>query len=369
MSKKDLVEIEEQWLELEKLTLPSGVTIDDVEKLLLIKPIRVQLGIVLPKGTGVIKFDHEKNADIKKFRAAFDKKVADSFGEIVLEDDAKDAKPILEKLNSYIEKAGKAYRLTLRTAIAKEIDAKADDLMTVGMIAFKEIEFHFGVVETPEKNDLLDLTKAFKRVNKTQHFGIAWKGTQCVIGVKLKKEFKPAELKELASLLPEGSRQGASKVAGEFVAFSKTNVDLSFGEKDKTPLDWIVREAFKVQTGHQVRVGFGILQASEDKEPGGNIDDVLKSVKATGKTSEKKISELRQSEDKDVLGKLVQDIRKSLVTLEKVFKSEDTFKNAKKSEVIELKKKFEKMKPKKLSSKDLTECDQFVKLANKIEKP
>lgn len=194
MAKKNSIEIEELWLDdLSKLALPSDVSLADVEAILLIKPIKVSLEIVLPKEAANVDFDQNKHKDVKNFRSAFDKKVSESFGEIVLEDDPKDAKEILEKLNSYIEKAVKAYRVTLRTAIAKEIGAKADDLMSVGSVSFKEIEFHFGVVEDSKPSELLDLTKAFKRTKKVQHFGIAWKGTLCVVGVKLRKEFKPAE--------------------------------------------------------------------------------------------------------------------------------------------------------------------------------
>ncbi len=373
MAKKGSVSIEEEWLDdLSKLALPSGVSVADVEAMLLIKPIKVSLEIELPKGESV-DFDHTKNGDVKKFRTAFDKKAAESFGEIVLEDEPKDAKETLEKLNAYITKAIKAYRVTLRTAIAKEIGAKADDLMSVGSISFKEIEFHFGVVEDSKPSELLDLTKAFKRTKKTQHCGIVWKGTLCVIGVKLKKEFKPAELKLLAHELPDGYAQGASKVAGEFVAFSKTNVDISFSDKAKTPLDWIVREALKNQTGRQIRVGFGIIQPPDDKE-GGNAGEVLEAVKATAKSADRTISEIQKSKDSDDnLRKLVQDIAKSLASLQKAFTSADTFVNVKKSEVDNLTRVFQNVKLKNLSlendPKILKSCEEFVAMAKKIAIP
>ena len=394
MAKKNLIAIEEQWLDdLSKLALPSGVSVANVEAMLAIKPIKVSIEIVLPKEAASVDFDQKKNGDVKKFRSAFDKKVSEFFGEIVLEDEPKDAKEILEKLNSYIEKAVKAYRVTLRTAIAKEIGAKADDLMSVGSISFKEIEFHFGVVEDSKPSELLDLTKAFKRTKKVQHFGIAWKGTQCVVGVKLRKEFKPAELKSLANELA----QGAKKVAGEFVAFSKTNVDISFSEKDTRPADWLVREAFKIQTGRQVHVGFGILQPPDDSA-GGNATEVLRTVKATAKSAPnvigfavqnmmvlrtvkataksagRTISEIQKSEDSDDnLRKLVGDIAKSLDSLKKAFTAPDTFVNVKQSEVASLAGVFQSVNPKNLSLKNdrdiLKSCEQFVAIANKIEMP
>ncbi|MCF7960436.1 MAG: hypothetical protein K9M08_06800 [Pirellula sp.] len=370
MAKKNLIAIEEQWLDdLSKLALPSGVSVANVEAMLAIKPIKVSIEIVLPKEAASVDFDQKKNGDVKKFRSAFDKKVSEFFGEIVLEDEPKDAKEILEKLNSYIEKAVKAYRVTLRTAIAKEIGAKADDLMSVGSISFKEIEFHFGVVEDSKESELLDLTKAFKRTKKVQHFGIAWKGTQCVVGVKLRKEFKPAELKSLANELA----QGAKKVAGEFVAFSKTNVDISFSEKDTRPADWLVREAFKIQTGRQVHVGFGILQPPDDSA-GGNATEVLRTVKATAKSAGRTISEIQKSEDSDDnLRKLVGDIAKSLDSLKKAFTAPDTFVNVKQSEVDKLIRFFQSVKPENLSLKNdrdiLKSCEQFVAIANKIEMP
>jgi uncharacterized protein YfkK (UPF0435 family) len=373
MAKKDSVAIEEEWLDdLSKLALPGGVSVADVEAMLLIKPIKVSLAIELPKGASV-DFDPKKNGDVKKFRSAVDKKVSESFGEIVLEDEPKDAKETLEKLNSYLEKAIKAYRVTLRTAIAKEIGAKADDLMSVGSINFQKIEFHFGVVEDSKPSELLDLTKAFKRTKRTQHLGIAWKGTLCVIGVKLKKEFKPAELKLLANELPDGYAQGASKVAGEFVAFSKTNVEVSFSEKAKTPLDWLVRDALKIQTGRQIRVGFGIMQPPDDNE-GGNAAEVLGAVKATAKSADRTISEIQKSKDSDDnLRKLVGDITKSLASLQKAFTAADTFVNVKKSEVDDLTRVFQNVKIKNLSlendPKILKRCEEFVAIAKKIAMP
>ena len=378
MAKKNSIEIEEEWLDdLSKLALPSGVSVADVEAMLVIKPIKVSLEIVLPKGTSA-DFDQKKNGEVKKFRSAFDKKVSESFGEIVLEDEPKDAKEILEKLNSYIEKAVKAYRVTLRTAVAKEIGAKADDLMSVGSISFKEIEFHFGIVEDSKESELLDLTKAFKRTKKVQHFGIAWKGTQCVVGVKLRKEFKPAELKSLANELPDGYAQGANKVAGEFVAFSKTNVEISFPDKTKGPLGWMVREAFGKQTGRTVHVGFGIIQPPDDSADGnaagGNAAEVLNRVKATAKSADRTISEIQKSKDgDDNLRKLVEDIIKSLASLQKAFTAADTFVNVKKSEVDNLARVFQNAKPKTLSlekdPKILKRCEEFVAMAKKIEMP
>ena len=372
MAKKNLIEIEELWLDdLSKLELPSGVSVAEVEAMLVIKPIKVSLEIVLPKEAASVDFDQKKNREVKNFRSAFDKKVSESFGEIVLEDEPKDAKEILEKLNSYIEKAVKAYRVTLRTAIAKEIGAKADDLMSVGSVSFKGIEFHFGVVEDSKESELLDLTKAFKRTKKVQHCGIAWKGKHCVVGVKLKKEFKPAELKLLANELPDGYAQGASKEAGEFVAFSKTNVEISYPDKVKGPLDWMVREAFGKQTGRTVHVSFGIMQPPDDSA---NAAEVLNRVKATATSADRTISEIQKSEGgDDNLQKLVEDIIKSLASLLKAFPADEPFANVKKSEVKNLAGVFQNAKPKTLSlendPKILKSCKEFVAMAKKIEMP
>lgn len=374
MAKKNSIEIEELWLDdLSKLGLPSGVSVAEVKAMLVIKPIKVSLEIVLPKEAASVDFDQKENRDVKKFRSAFDKKVSESFGEIVLEDEPKDAKEILEKLNSYIKKAVKAYRVTLRTAIAEEIGTKADDLMSVGSISFEEIEFRFGIVEDSKESELLDLTKAFKRTKKVQHFGIAWKGTQCVVGVKLRKEFKSAELKLLANELPDGYAQGASKVAGEFVAFSKTNVEISFPDKTKPPSDWMVRAAFKDQTGRTVHVSFGIMQPPDDSADG-NAAEVLNRVKATAKSADRTISEIQRSKDSDDnLRKLVEDIIKSLASLQKAFTAADTFVNVKKSEVDNLARVFQNVKLKNLSlendPKILKRCEEFVAIANKIAMP
>ena len=96
MAKKNSIEIEELWLDdLSKLPLPSGVSVANVEAMLMIRPIKVSIEIVLPKESASVDFDQKKDGDVKKFKSAFDNKVSEFFGEIVLEDEPKDAKEIL----------------------------------------------------------------------------------------------------------------------------------------------------------------------------------------------------------------------------------------------------------------------------------
>lgn len=162
------------------------------------------------------------------------------------------------------------------------------------------------------------------------------------------------------------------------MAFSKTNVEISYPDKVKGPLDRMVREAFGKQTGRTVHVGFGIIQPPDDSADGnaagGNAAEVLKRVKATAESADRTISEIQKSKDgDDNLRKLVEDIIKSLASLQKAFTAADTFVNVKKSEVDNLARVFQNTKPKTLSLEDdpkiLKRCEEFVAMANKIEMP
>ncbi len=255
MAIKNSITIDDKWIDLNELALPPGLTVAEVEKLFLIKPIKVSLEVILPKGVTVKGFDYAKNLELKKFRTNLESKVAKALGEIAEEDQPNEGKKVLDNINSHLEKAVKAFRVILRTAVAKEIGGtcKPDDLMTAGSIIFEKIEFQFGVGDSSEeKFPLLDLTKAFKRVKKDQQFGVAWKSNEIVVSVRYRKPFKQAELKELRELLPEGYSQGAHVLGGGFFAFAKGKVELRFNEKDKLPNEILFRRAFKEQTGQAV---------------------------------------------------------------------------------------------------------------------
>lgn len=263
---KNSLNIDDKWIDLNDLALPPGLTLAEVEKLFLIKPIKVSLEVILPKGATLKSFDYAKNLELKKFRTSLEAKVAKTLGEIADEDEPKEGKKALESLNSYLEKAVKAFRVILRTAVAKEIGGtcKADDLMTAGSILFEKIEFQFGVGDSSEeKFPLLDLTKAFKRVKKDQQFGVAWKANEMVVSVRFRKPFKQAELKELRELLPEGYSKGAHMLGGEFFAFAKGRVEIRFSEKDTWPNEILLRGAFKKQTGQSVHTTVTNLEAKD----------------------------------------------------------------------------------------------------------
>ncbi len=273
MAKKDSIIIDDKWIDLKELALPSGVTVTEVEKLLEVRPIKVSLEVILPKGSTANRFDYNKNAEIKKFRTNLETKVAATLAEIVGEDTPEDGKKALESINSYLEKAVKAFRLVLRTAVAKVIspNCKPDDLMTAGSIQFEKIEFQFGTKdEGADSSKMLDLTKALKRVKKDQHLGIAWKGKEIVVSVRLRKPFLLADLKELRSLLPKNASRTNMLVVGEFVAFSKTKVTVNFKEGTKNiPKKILFREAFKKQTNTPVVVTVGRIVESETQKTAG----------------------------------------------------------------------------------------------------
>ncbi len=268
MAKKDNIRVDDEWIDLNSLALPPGVSVSEIEKLVLVKPIKVSLEVILPKGSEAPDFDYQKNAELKKFRTTLESKVSEALGKIAEEDQPAEGKKELEKINSYLEKAVKAFRVILRTAIAKEIGGgcKPDDLMTAGAINFQKIEFQFGVGDAgEEKFPLLDLTKAFKRLKKVQQLGIAWKANKIVVSVRFRKPFKQAELKELRELLPEGSSRGANMAAGEFFALAKGNVELNFAEGSGMPHELLLRKAFKKQSGQAVNTKIGKIQTEKDE--------------------------------------------------------------------------------------------------------
>ena len=289
MPKKELIQIEDEWLVLNELGLSAEV-LSDIEKLVIFKPIRISLEVVLPKEIGLFTFDHKKNKEIRNFRKNLESKTVEWLTELA-DDDPEDAEATLKKINEYLGKAVKAFRVQLRNVIAKEIGGKtkADDLMTMGAVIFDELELLFGVEEKPPGNaELLDLTKALKRVNKVQYCGLAWKGHECVLSVKLKKPFRDEELKMLKEIMPEGSGRGAAKVAGEFVAFSKNKIELAFPDKAKTPPELVIRAALKAQTGHQVQIRFRTMeQENKTTEATTKPGEETKSSKAAKKTESK----------------------------------------------------------------------------------
>ena len=270
MPKKDSITVDDKWIDLKELALPPGLTVGEVEKLLEVKPIKVSLEVMLPKGSSAKGFDYHKNVEIKKFRSNLESKVATALAEIAEEDQPEEGRKALDLINSYLEKAVKAFRVVLRTAIAKEIggECKADDLMTAGSIHFEKIEFQFGTGDaSEEKFPLLDLTKAFKRLKKDQQFGVAWKANEIVVSVRFRKPFKQAELKELRDLLPDDSSRGAKILAGEFLAFAKGKVEIRFDEKDTPPHEILLRKAFKQQLGQAVHTTLAALSPKEKTDP------------------------------------------------------------------------------------------------------
>ncbi len=266
MAPKDAIVIDDTWMDLNDLALPAGVSVAEVEKLVEVIPIKVSLEVILPKGASTKGFDYNKNADIKKFRTGLESKVAQALAEIAGEDQPEEGKKALDDINSYLEKAVKSFRVTVRTAIAKVIGCKPDDLMTAGSIRLEKIEFRLGVGDsTEEKFPLLDLTKAFKRLKKDQQLGVAWKKRQMVVSVRLRKPFKEAELKELREALKGNAARTNQMLAGEFFALAKTNIELNFEEGVKPPPARLLRRAFKQQTNKQVNILIGTMKKKETK--------------------------------------------------------------------------------------------------------
>ncbi len=268
MAKKNSIVIQDEWLDLSSLALPSGTTVEEVEKILVVKPIKLSLEVVLPKTTDDFDFDYQKNGELKKFRANLESKVADALGSIADEDQPADGKKTLDNINGYVEKLIKSFRPLLRATIAKAIGdgCKPDDLLTAGSMRFDKIEFQIGFGDQDEEQlALLDMTKAIKRTKKLQQCGIAWKGCEVVVSVRLRKPFKQAELKELRELLPDGFSRGAHMQAGQFLAMAKGDLELNFPDKSKLPLAAFLRKALSRQVGQQVHLTLGTME-DEDEE-------------------------------------------------------------------------------------------------------
>ena len=269
MAKNESISIDDEWVNLNELSFPAGTTIAEIEKILVVKPIRVRLEVILPKGSAAPDFNYTKNLELKKFRATLESKAAEALGQIAEEDQPAEGKKALDRINSYLEKAGPAFRVLLRKVIASEIGGtcKPDDLMTAGSINFQKFEFQFGFGDSDEeKFALLDLTKAFKRLKKVQQLGVAWKANKIVVSVRFRKVFKQAELKELRELLPEGSSRGAHMSAGQFLALAKGNVELNFPENATIPHEILLRKAFKKQVGKAVNTKVGTMEPEVESE-------------------------------------------------------------------------------------------------------
>ena len=161
------VAVRDQWLNLQKMALPGGMSREVIESTLHTQPANISLEVLLPSGTTKPDgFVYSRNGEIKKFRQEVEDKVVDAFKLIVeaREIDAKgdekglkQAKDTLKKLNKYVKKALSEYRVVLRTVIAKEIGGKtrADDLMTMGSCGFQEIEIRSGVFESGGQDNLI----------------------------------------------------------------------------------------------------------------------------------------------------------------------------------------------------------------------
>ena len=289
MAKKDIIKIRDQWLDLGQLGLPNDV-LSEVDQVVSPSPIHISLEVVLPKGKEAPDFDFKKNAEIKKLRTFIESKCVDAI-KLVMEayqkdksgdeEGFKDADSAIKKINGLVKKTLEEFRVALRTAVAKSMggSTKADDLMTVGSVTFKEFSLLPGAFEGEEEFDspLLDLSKALKK-KKWQYCGVAWNSGECFISIKAKKEFKSSELKELRELLSKGNQT----LSGRFRAYSETNVTFQFPE-GKRPYLFMLREAMRKQTGKAVNV----------EKPIGNMDD------EQSQSKEKKKSKKNSEESSD----------------------------------------------------------------------
>ncbi len=271
MSKESTIRIRDQWLAFEDLELPSGFTTFDLEELVTPSPIRISLEVILPKGCPEPKFDFNKNADVKKFRTFLETKCSDAM-RLVLdahhededgdEEKFKAAESAIKKINGLVKKSIGDFRVLLRTAIAKIIggSVSADDLMTIGSMAFKEFSLVPGAFQGEDSFDspLLDLSKGLKR-KKWQYIGIAWKSADCVVSIKPKKEFTSSELKELRDLLPSG----AKAIGGRIKAFSETDIIIELTE-GKHPKLLRLKEALHNQTNKTVQIGLVFVKKEVD---------------------------------------------------------------------------------------------------------
>ncbi len=291
MAKNNTIQIEDQWLELDTPEI-SKLKVDE---LVLPSPIRISLEVILPQGKEPPNFNFKKDADVKKFRGLLESRCVDAFKLVVEarkkdqdgdDDGFKEAESALKKLNAFVKKATSDFRVLLRRAVAKAMGdgTKADDLMTIGSMSFKEFEFVPGIFEGEESFDspLLDISKAVKR-KKWQPCAVAWLATgPCFVSIRAKKEYKASELKELRDLIPGGSKKS---VIGLVRAKSELYLFFKFPEGDR-PRAKILKNGLESQLkkkGMKIDSPIGILE-EEDR-------DVKKEKKKEKGSSEKSSKE------------------------------------------------------------------------------
>ena len=277
MAKNEVIRIRDQWLDFDKLDISLG----DVEQVVTPSPMQISLQVVLPKGKEAPDFDFAKNAEIKKFRALVESKCVDAFKLIVDshkrdkdgdEDGFKNAESTIKKLNEFVKKSKSDFRVLLRTTVAKSFGdgTKADELMTIGLVSFKEFSLVPGAFEGEETFDspLLDLSKALKR-KKWQPCGVAWISSgPCFVSIRAKKEFKKSELKELKDMLPNGSKKSA---VGRVRAKSEMFLFFEFPEGDR-PRKKILKNGLESQLGKKgmkIADPIGIMENEGKKEKEG----------------------------------------------------------------------------------------------------
>lgn len=278
-----VIEINETWLDLNSITFPSGTDVADILSIVVYKPTRINLSVIIPRellddDEDFSKFDVSRQATIRTLKKTMEAKIVESMISIAAartseregNDGAhEEAKKTLDALNSFLDRSFKELRPLIRAVIAKAVGgkAKAESLQTIGSVGFKEYRIKPGAFkqELESTSDVLDLTKAFKN-RKPQQCGIAWNGVDVVISVRAKKEFQNNELKELREKLPKGKAAGAKILSCCFRLEGPKEVVLEIDGERKLPDAKHVKGAIKNQAkGKKVDVKF-VVNVNDDKK-------------------------------------------------------------------------------------------------------
>lgn len=309
MAKCESFEYCEDWLELESLPWTGEVTAAHAASLTTAKKFRVSIEVAGPGDVGLEKFNPLKSVVIKQFKAKWQKTVAELFSSNIesklkeMDEPSNSAKnkkegASLDSLNKSIEKSFADFRLALKKATIAFLETvnddnkvKIGDLTTISNIDFKPLEWIGDKfeVDTNDNSELLEIGKSLKR-KKWQYCAVAWKNKEGVLSIRLKKQFKANEMKELRDCLPDGSRQGANWTGGRILAFSETKVQFEFPANLKPPIQ-ALKNAFKEQLGKSVFVDkkFGVWDPNAPDDTTENEQDLNqpKSEEPKGRAAKK----------------------------------------------------------------------------------
>jgi hypothetical protein len=236
-----------------KATALSGEQVKVLQSIVELRPVKVELQLLLPAGSGKVKTAAGVIDTLNEYRKLIAKGAGPVFEQILksYEEDKQGktgcyeaADHALSGLNKYLEKLMEDFRVDLRKAVAKKLDISAKELMTIGRVSARESRLKKGVftsetavkAKKEEATGGSDLQAAFRTSKDWQYLGVAFNGKQGRIAVDKRKKFDKTRLADLKELFPEDERRGLTFAAGRLRAQSELTFYIEFLEKAKAKL-------------------------------------------------------------------------------------------------------------------------------------